>query len=174
MPRIAVVAGLPMASEGRVSELMLTASNQPLKAGTVVLLLFVMTGLAIVVYLNQTPLQPRERDYAYAGSFYAFAIWIGMGVGTIITSLQRLLKNRKTVAAVAGALICLLVPLQMVSQTWDDHDRSGRYICRDFGANYLESMQREGHPVILTNGDNDTFPLWYNHEVEGKRTDTRV
>ena len=126
----------------------------------VVALLFVMTGLAIVVYLNQTPLQPRERDYAYAGSFYAFAIWIGLGVA----SLSRFTPL---------PFLCLLVPLQMASQTWDDHDRSDRYTCRDFGANYLESMQREGNPVILTNGDNDTFPLWYNHEVEGVRRDTR-
>ena len=123
----------------------------------IVALLFLMTGLAIVVYLNQTPLQPRERDYAYAGSFYAFAIWIGLGAAY----LKKL------------APLALLVPLQMVTQTWDDHDRSGRYTCRDFGANYLESMQREGHPIILTDGDNDTFPLWYNHEVEGVRTDTR-
>ena len=123
----------------------------------IVTLLFLMTGLAIVVYINQTPLQPRERDYAYAGSFYAFAIWIGLGAAY----LNKL------------APLALLVPLQMVSQTWDDHDRSGRYTCRDFGANYLESMQREGHPIILTDGDNDTFPLWYNQEVEGVRTDTR-
>ena len=131
----------------------------------VVMLLFVMTGLAIVVYLNQTPLQPRERDYAYVGSFYAFAVWIGLGVAGV----SRLIPRWR-----AGlALLCLAVPIQMASQTWDDHDRSGRYTCRDFGANYLESMQREGHPIILTNGDNDTFPLWYNHEVEGVRTDTR-
>ena len=153
----------------------------------VVMLLFVMTGLAIVVYLNQTPLQPRERDYAYAGSFYAFAIWIGLGVGSltpnpsrrgegsIYTQGQGLYTPLSLVRGVGGeALLCLLVPLQMASQTWDDHDRSGRYTCRDFGANYLNSMQREGHPIILTNGDNDTFPLWYNHEVEGVRTDTRV
>lgn len=138
----------------------------------IVMLLFVMTGLAIVAYLNQTPLQPRERDYAYAGSFYAFAIWIGIGVGSVTTFIQRLLKDEK-ITAIVGSIICLLVPLQMVSQTWDDHDRSGRYTCRDFGANYLESMQREGNPIILTNGDNDTFPLWYNQEVEGVRTDTR-
>ena len=129
----------------------------------IVSLLFVMTGLAIVVYLNQTPMQPRERDYAYAGSFYAFAIWIGLGVKS--------LANRHY--SPTPALLCLLVPLQMATQTWDDHDRSGRYTCRDFGGNYLESMQREGNPIILTNGDNDTFPLWYNHEVEGVRTDTR-
>ena len=101
----------------------------------IVALLFVMTGLAIVVYLNQTPLQARERDYAYAGSFYAFAIWIGVGVGGVIAFLQKLLKNKALTAVVAGAIICLLVPLQMVGQTWDDHDRSDRYMCRDFGAN---------------------------------------
>ena len=140
----------------------------------VVMLLFLMTGLAIVVYLNQTPLQPRERDYAYAGSFYAFAIWIGMGVGMISEKVRVKSKKYATAMAVLSAIACLLVPIQMASQTWDDHDRSGRYTCRDFGANYLNSMQREGHPIILTNGDNDTFPLWYNHEVEGVRTDTRV
>ena len=140
----------------------------------VVMLLFLMTGLAIVVYLNQTPLQPRERDYAYAGSFYAFAIWIGMGVGMISEKVRVKSAKYATLMAVLSAIACLLVPIQMASQTWDDHDRSGRYTCRDFGANYLNSMQREGHPIILTNGDNDTFPLWYNHEVEGMRTDTRV
>ena len=139
----------------------------------IVTLLFVMTGLAIVVYLNQTPLQPRERDYAYAGSFYAFAIWIGLGVGAVTSLMQKVMKRRSLAISIASAICCFLVPLQMVSQTWDDHDRSGRYTCRDFGANYLESMQREGHPIILTSGDNDTFPLWYNHEVEGVRTDTR-
>ena len=138
------------------------------------MLLFLMTGLAIVVYLNQTPLQPRERDYAYAGSFYAFAIWIGMGVGMISEKVKVKSGKYATIMAVLSAIACLLVPIQMVTQTWDDHDRSDRYTCRDFGANYLNSMQREGHPIILTNGDNDTFPLWYNHEVEGVRTDTRV
>ena len=140
----------------------------------VVMLLFLMTGLAIVVYLNQTPLQPRERDYAYAGSFYAFAIWIGMGVGMISEKVRVKSAKYATLMAVLSTIVCLLVPIQMASQTWDDHDRSGRYTCRDFGANYLNSMQREEHPIILTNGDNDTFPLWYNHEVEGVRTDTRV
>ena len=140
----------------------------------VVMLLFLMTGLAIVVYLNQTPLQPRERDYAYAGSFYAFAIWIGMGVGMISEKVRVKSAKYATALAILSAIACLLVPIQMASQTWDDHDRSGRYTCRDFGANYLNSMQREGHPIILTNGDNDTFPLWYNHDVEGVRTDTRV
>ena len=140
----------------------------------IVTLLFVMTGLAIVVYLNQTPLQPRERDYAYAGSFYAFAIWIGLGVGLISEKIR--VKSEKYATAVTALVCtaCLAVPLQMASQTWDDHDRSGRYTCRDFGANYLMTMQDEGNPIILTNGDNDTFPLWYNQEVEGVRTDTRV
>ena len=136
----------------------------------VVFMLFFMTGLAIVLYLNQTPLQPRERDYAYAASFYAFAIWIGMGVAGI----TEWLKKRNTLTNTAVAAVCLLVPLQMVSQTWDDHDRSGRYACRDFGQNYMNSMPQEGNPIIFTCGDNDTFPLWYNQEVEGVRTDARV
>ena len=141
----------------------------------VVFFLFFMTGLAIVIYLNQTPSQPRERDYAYAGSFYAFAIWCGIGVAAIIETLSQKLKALSPVAlAAAVSILCLLVPIQMVSQTWDDHDRSGRYTCRDFGQNYLMSLQDEGNPIIYTNGDNDTFPLWYNQDVEGVRTDTRV
>lgn len=139
----------------------------------VVFFLFFMTGLAIVIYLNQTPMQPRERDYAYAGSFYAFAIWCGIGVAAIIDLLKRLNINGTAVSAIVSVL-CLLVPIQMASQTWDDHDRSGRYTCRDFGQNYLMSLQDKGNPIIFTNGDNDTFPLWYNQEVEGTRTDARV
>ena len=140
----------------------------------VVFFLFFMTGLAIVIYLNQTPVQPRERDYAYAGSFYAFAIWCGMGVAALYDLLgKRVRVNRVALAAVIGVL-CLLVPVQMVSQTWNDHDRSGRYTCRDFGRNYLMSLQDKGNPIIFTNGDNDTFPLWYNQETEGVRTDARV
>jgi len=140
----------------------------------VVFFLFFMTGLAIVIYLNQTPMQPRERDYAYAGSFYAFAIWCGMGVAAIIDEICRMMKGHEaSIAATVGA-VCLLVPIQMASQTWDDHDRSGRYTCRDFGQNYLMSLQQEGNPIIFTNGDNDTFPLWYNQDVEGVRTDARV
>ena len=159
----------------------------------IVSFLFIMTGLAIVVYLNQTPLQPGERDYAYAGSFYAFAIWIGLGTAAVWETLLQLLpkgwradtpaegktsplhhmdKMGVGLSILAGA-VCLLVPIQMASQTWDDHDRSGRYTCRDLGQNYLMTMQDEGKPIIFTNGDNDTFPLWYNHEVEGVRTDTR-
>ena len=153
----------------------------------VVFFLFFMTGIAIVMYLNQTPSQPRERDYAYAGSFYAYAIWIGFGVAGLWRTVLWLMtkKDRKSgereelqhttkglaVAAVA-ALVGLAVPLQMVSQTWDDHDRSGRYAARDFGMNYLSSL--DPNAVIFTNGDNDTFPLWYNQDVEGIRTDARV
>ena len=144
----------------------------------VVFFLFFMTGLAIVIYLNQTPMQPRERDYAYAGSFYAFAIWCGMGVAAIIEFLREKAKVNSekfasAMAAVVGAA-CLLIPIQMASQTWDDHDRSGRYCCRDFGQNYLMTLQEKGNPIIFTNGDNDTFPLWYNQDTEGVRTDARV
>ncbi len=140
----------------------------------VVFFLFFMTGLAIVVYLNQTPVQPRERDYAYAGSFYAFAIWCGMGVAAIIDLMKKYLKVDSVIATAVVSLACLLVPIQMGSQTWDDHDRSGRYTCRDFGQNYLMTLQDQGNPIIFTNGDNDTFPLWYNQDVEGVRTDARV
>ena len=140
----------------------------------VVFFLFFMTGLAIVVYLNQTPMQPRERDYAYAGSFYAFAIWCGMGVAAIIDWLNRQIKKENLVLTGLVSLACLVVPIQMASQTWDDHDRSGRYCCRDFGQNYLMTLQEEGNPIIFTNGDNDTFPLWYNQDTEGFRTDARV
>ena len=141
----------------------------------VVFFLFFMTGLAIVIYLNQTPMQPRERDYAYAGSFYAFAIWCGIGVAGIIEMLKEALKKvNPLVLAAVVSLLCLCVPVQMASQTWDDHDRSGRYTCRDFGQNYLMSLQDNSNPIIYTNGDNDTFPLWYNQDVEGVRTDARV
>lgn len=168
----------------------------------VVFFLFFMTGIAIVLYLNQTPSQPRERDYAYAGSFYAFAIWIGMGVAGLIQLVEqwrrKLLGKKSTngqvdkeeenisshssvepltpslACALIVSVICLLVPIQMVSQTWDDHDRSDRYVCRDFGQNYLMSLQESGNPIIYTNGDNDTFPLWYNQETEGFRTDART
>ena len=140
----------------------------------VVFFLFFMTGLAIVLYLNQTPGQPRERDYAYAGSFYAFAIWIGLGVAAIAKGLEKILKQKPAIAAALASFLGILVPLQMVSQTWDDHDRSDRFACRDFGLNYLNTLPAKGNPIIFTNGDNDTFPLWYNQEVEGNRTDARV
>ena len=140
----------------------------------VVFFLFFMTGLAIVIYLNQNPMQPRERDYAYAGSFYAYAIWCGLGVLAIIDLLKKKAKVSGTAVAAIVGVLALLVPAQMVSQTWDDHDRSDRYTCRDFGQNYLMSLQEKGNPIIFTNGDNDTFPLWYNQEVEGVGTDARV
>ena len=144
----------------------------------VVFFLFFMTGIAIVLYLNQTPGQPRERDYAYAGSFYAYAIWCGLGILAIYSWLEKFFNKRSQTARMsflaAGLAVvpAVAVPLQMVSQTWDDHDRSGRYMCRDFGLNYLETIPRDG--VIFTNGDNDTFPLWYNQDTEGNRTDVRV
>lgn len=164
----------------------------------VVFFLFFMTGIAIVLYLNQTPLQPRERDYAYAGSFYAFAIWIGMGVAGLTQLVDHLIRRQShkdwtsaqldawgkglwmpdikpaLVTALIVGIVCLLVPIQMASQTWDDHDRSDRYMARDFGENYLMSLQESGNPVIYTNGDNDTFPLWYAQETEGCRTDART
>ena len=147
----------------------------------VVFFLFFMTGIAIVLYLNQTPGQPRERDYAFAGSFYAFAIWIGIGVAALaylLRDLVELVTKRKAGegakwATVAAAVaVGIAVPLQMVSQTWDDHDRSGRYTARDFGIDYLQSLDENA--IIFTNGDNDTFPLWYAQEVEGVRRDVRV
>ena len=150
----------------------------------VIFFLFFMTGIAIVLYLNQTPGQPRERDYAFAGSFYAFAIWIGIGVPAIASLISDLVKKMKKssetgddanisfAGVLPAVLIGLFVPLQMVSQTWDDHDRSGRYTTRDFGMNYLASL--DDNAIIFTNGDNDTFPLWYAQEVEGFRTDVRV
>ncbi len=140
----------------------------------VVFFLFFMTGLAIVLYLNQTPQQPRERDYAYAGSLYAYAIWCGLGVLAIYDMLKKKIKGNDVAVAGVVGVACLLVPIQMASQTWDDHDRSGRYTCRDFGQNYLMTLQDKGNPIIFTNGDNDTFPLWYNQETEGVRTDARV
>ena len=139
----------------------------------IVFLLFIMTGVAIVVFLNQYPLQPRERDYAYAGSFYAFAIWIGIGVMGIIEFLQSKIKKNDII--VAGAVVAasfILVPGIMVSQGWDDHDRSGKYAAHDFAMNYLKGCDRNS--VLITFGDNDTFPLWYVQEVEGFRTDVRV
>jgi len=139
---------------------------------SIVFFLFFMTGLAIVLYLNQTPGQPRERDYAYAGSFYAFAIWIGMGAAGLCDTLRK--KKNSVLPISVSMLLCLLIPVQMASQTWDDHDRSNRYTCRDFGANYLMTLPDKGHPIIFCNGDNDTFPLWYNQDTEGIRRDARI
>lgn len=149
-------------------------SKEGYRSFAIVFLLFFLTGLAIVVYLNQTPYQPRERDYAYAGSFYAFCIWIGIGVMALVDMLSNLTKSEgvRAVVTVAVVLVTLLVPVQMASQNWDDHDRSNRYAARDFGANYLKSCDKEA--IIFCNGDNDTFPLWYNIEVEEERDDVRA
>lgn len=138
---------------------------------SIVFLLFFMTGLAIVLYLNQTPYEPRERDYAYAGSFYAYAIWVGMGVAGISRMLRNYIKNTALTASLVS-VICLLVPVQMAGQNWDDHDRSGRTLARDTGMNYLSCVEPNG--ILFTNGDNDTYPLWYAQETEGFRTDVRV
>ena len=142
------------------------------KDAFVVFLLFFMTGLAIVLYLNQPPCQPRERDYAYAGSFYAFAIWIGLGVFAICDWVKNI-KVPENVRNAVVTVICLIaVPVLMACQEWDDHDRSDRYMARDFAANYLNSCKPNS--ILITFGDNDTFPLWYDQEVEGMRTDVRV
>ena len=143
----------------------------------VVLMLFVMTGIAIVVYINQPPFQPRERDYSFVGSFYAFSVWIGMGVAGLVALLKKIAGRKigikcRIAAAVASVSVCIGVPIQMVGQNWDDHDRSDRYLARDFGRNYLSSLDPDG--ILFCSGDNETFPLWYAIEVEGFRTDARV
>ncbi len=138
----------------------------------VTFLLFFLTGIAVVLYLNQPPYQPRERDYAYAGSFYAFTIWIGFAVLWLGDVLEKIFKGKKAPAAAIASVLCLLVPVQMVSQTWDDHDRSGRYTCHDLAYNYLIGLDKNA--ILVTHGDNDTFPLWYIQEVEGVRTDVRI
>lgn len=152
---------------------MLFHFNRHYKDGIVIALLFFMTGIAIVLYLNQTPFQPRERDYSYAGSFYAFAIWIGIGVYALWEGMNKILKNKQVLNAGLVTLITLvLVPGIMASENWDDHSRADRYAARDFAANYLNSC--DPNAILITNGDNDTFPLWYAQEVEGIRTDVRV
>lgn len=138
----------------------------------VIFMFFLLTGVAIVVYLNQTPYQPRERDYAYAGSFYAFSIWCGLGVLAIWQFLTGLFKNKESLMPAVLSSLAVFVPIQMASQNWDDHDRSGRYTCRDFAINYLESCAKDA--ILFTFGDNDTFPLWYVQEVEGVRRDVRI
>ncbi len=163
----------------------LSKKQKGIESFSITFLLFFLTGLAIVVYLNQTPYQPRERDYAYAGSFYAFCIWVGLGVLFLIELVNKLLSGKKSAGATGSSeptgawavalvisLACLGVPALMAAQNWDDHDRSDRYACRDFGANYLKSCETNG--IIYCNGDNDTFPLWYNQEVEGFGTDIRA
>jgi hypothetical protein len=137
----------------------------------VVMSLFILTGLAIVIYLNQTPYQPRERDYAYAGSFYAFTIWIGIGVAAIYQFLRKYLKGKPS-AVMALFMSLLGVPSLMATENWNDHDRSGRYTARDIASNYLNSCSKDA--VLFTVGDNDTFPLWYVQDVEGIREDVRI
>jgi hypothetical protein len=141
------------------------------KDSFVVFLLFILTGLAIVVFLNQNPYQPRERDYAYAGSFYAFCIWIGLSLLGIYYYAKKYLKNGHIAAALA-ILITVPTPIVLATENWDDHDRSGRYTALEFARNYLETC--DPNAIIITAGDNDTFPLWYAQEVEGIRTDVRV
>ncbi|TAL66359.1 MAG: DUF2723 domain-containing protein [Bacteroidetes bacterium] len=136
-----------------------------------VMAFFIMTGLAIIFYLNQYPNQPRERDYAYAGSFYAFAIWIGVGYMFVYDKLQKFLGS-KVSAAITFLVLLAVVPVLMGTQNWDDHDRSGRYTARDIGANYLKSVAPNS--ILFTYGDNDSFPVWYSQDVEGVRTDVRV
>ena len=136
-------------------------------------LLFFMTGIAVVIYLNQPPYQVRERDYAYAGSFYAFSIWIGMGVAAVYGWLKDAKASwAKPVSALAVSLLCLGVPALMAAQNWDDHDRSNRYTAVEIAYNYLNSVGENG--ILVTHGDNDTFPLWYAQEVENIRTDVRI
>ena len=137
----------------------------------VVMMLYALTGFAIIIYLNQYPLQPRERDYAYAASFYAFAIWVGLGVMGLIELIGKSARNVPASAAVV-LITLFLVPGVMAKENWDDHDRSGRYTAHDIAYNYL--MSCEPNAILFTNGDNDTFPLWYLQEVEGVRTDVRI
>ena len=145
--------------------------NRDVRNWWIVLLLYIMTGIAIVVYLNQYPNQPRERDYAYAASFYAFTIWIGLGVLALFELLSKL-TGEKAGAIVVSLITLAAVPVLMASENYDDHDRSGRYLARDVAYNYLNTCAPQA--IIFTNGDNDTFPLWYAQEVEGIRTDVRV
>jgi len=145
--------------------------NKNTQGSVVVMLLFFMTGIAIVLYLNQYPNQPRERDYAYAASFYAFTIWIGLGVLALFSIISKYLNPKLT--AVIVTLVCFFaVPVVMGKDGWNDHDRSGRTTCVDFATCYLNSCAPNA--ILFTNGDNDTFPLWYAQEVEGIRTDVRV
>jgi hypothetical protein len=143
--------------------------NRNKKDFWVVMLLFLMTGLAIVAYLNQTPYQPRERDYAYAGSFYAYAIWIGLGVIGLAGAFEKLFKKKAFIPAI---LLGAIIPALLLSQNYDDHDRSGRYFARDIGKNYLNSCAPNA--ILFTYGDNDTFPLWYVQDVEDTRPDVRI
>ena len=146
--------------------------NRDQRNFSIVMWLFLMTGIALVVYFNSSPGEPRERDYVYAGSFYAFCIWIGIGVLALRDLLVRLAKRNGVATAAAATLVGLCVPAVLAAQNWDDHDRSGRYMARDIGWNYL--MSTLPNSIILNYGDNDTFPLWNNQEVYGVRPDVRI
>mgnify|MGYP000132515652 FL=1 len=135
-----------------------------------VLLFFLFTGVLIIIYLNVVPFQPRERDYAYVGSFYAFSIWIGMGVLGIYNFLSKRMSS--SASAALSTIIALIIPTLMAAENWDDHDRSGRFTALEVAKNYLNSCDKNA--ILFTNGDNDTFPLWYAQEVEGIRTDIKV
>ncbi len=146
--------------------------NRDKRNFAVVMWLFFMMGIAMILYFNTTPSEPRERDYVFAGSFYAFCIWIGFGVMAVYQGIAKLFKKESIGAAVVATAICSCVPIILAAQNWDDHDRSHRYVARDTGYNYLQSTLPNS--IIINYGDNDTFPLWYNQEVEGVRTDVRV
>ena len=139
---------------------------------TVVLWLFVMMGVALIVYFNSPPGEARERDYVYAGSFYAFCMWIGFGVLALAEWLGKLLKRSEVAPAVVATVVCLGVPTLLAAENWDDHDRSGRYVMRDMGYNYLQTLLPNS--IIINYGDNDSYPMWYNQEVEGVRPDVRI
>ncbi len=134
--------------------------------------LFVLTGLAIIVYLNQTPMEPRERDYAYVGSFFAYAIWMGLGITALFELLKKFIGDNRAAAYGMAGVMLLALPGWMAYQNWPSHDRSENYVARDYAYNLLNSL--EENAIVFTNGDNDTFPLWYIQEVEGVRTDVRV
>ncbi len=138
----------------------------------VLLLFFLFTGLALKIYLNERPFEPRERDYALVGSFYVFAIWIGMGVFALAHKIKLIIKSN--LAPLTIVILCLFVPLLMAYQNWDDHDRSGRYTAQSMAKSYLESIQEDAGAMIFTIGDNDTFALWYAQEIEGYRTDVKT
>ncbi|MEO5976557.1 MAG: DUF2723 domain-containing protein [Chryseolinea sp.] len=146
-------------------------SSNNTRSFVVVLLLFILTGVALVIYLNSPPTEPRERDYIYAGSYYAYCLWIGFAVLAIAEGLTRFTKNLKT-SAIIATVLCFAAPVLMGSAGWDDHNRSNRYFSVDSAINYLQSCTTNG--ILFTGGDNDTFPLWYSQEVEGVRTDLRV
>ncbi|MBR7097169.1 MAG: DUF2723 domain-containing protein, partial [Alistipes sp.] len=146
--------------------------NRDQRNFVVVMWLFVMMGVALVVYFNTSPGEPRERDYVYAGSFYAFCIWIGLGVLALYELLSKAMPKSGKAMAIAATVVGLVVPAILAAENWDDHDRSGRTMARDIGWNYLQSLPENA--IIINYGDNDTFPLWYNQEVDGVRTDVRI